>query len=212
MGTPTPAWVARTLSKPRFAPYLAASGNDPSAALRLYWWNLDISAAFHVPLHSIELALRNTLHHRLRTTYERADWWSSAPLTEHGQRKVAEARESLSRLGTHGRCADDLVAQLSFGFWVSLLSSTYHRTLWVPSLHRAFRRRGVQRRRLHSDLQYVLVLRNRIMHFEPIHHRHLAADHNTIYCLLALLSPELVAELRSRDRVPEILQQRDKLC
>lgn len=154
-----------------------------AAAVQLYWWNLDVSAAFHVPLHCVEVTLRNALHDQLRDLDGRAAWWEAKHLNDHGLRKIDEAYSALSRLGCTEPSPDDVVAQLPFGFWVSLLSGTYHQSLWIPALHRAFQRRPV-RRQLRSDFDHVLKLRNRIMHFEPIHYRHLAADHETIYRLL----------------------------
>jgi hypothetical protein len=105
--------------------------------------------------------------------------------------------------------ADDVVAQLTFGFWISLISGRYHRSLWIPTLHRVFL--GATRGVLHEDFQKILSLRNRIMHHEPIHHRHLEADHETIYRLLSRFSNELVHELASRDRVPKLLAGRPVL-
>lgn len=201
-----PAWVGAVLSRQRFEPYLVAAGGDAGAAVELEWWNLEVAAAFVVPLNRLELALRNALHPVLCTRFRRSDWWYSAPLDENGRRKVAEAKRALVRLQGRPEVADDLVAQLTFGFWISLVSSTYHRTLWVPALHRVFP--GVARRELHEDLRNVLVLRNRIMHHEPIHHRHLEADHATVYRLLEHLSPAIVGELTGRDGVPAVLARR----
>ncbi|WP_246170261.1 hypothetical protein [Pseudonocardia hierapolitana] len=168
-----------------------------------------MAAAFVVPLNRLELALRNALHRRLATRFSRPDWWRSAPLNENGRRKVAEAKRNLVRLQQRPEVPDDVVAQLTLGFWVSLLSGRYHRTLWTPALHRVFP--GADRGALHQDYDNVLVLRNRIMHHEPIHHRHLEADHATVYRLLRQLSPEVVEELLPRDRVPRLLAGRSAI-
>ncbi|WP_203923445.1 hypothetical protein [Rugosimonospora africana] len=75
--------------------------------------------------------------------------------------------------------ADDVVAELQFGFWTSLLSnhrgSQYGRLLWVPTLHRSFPHYHGRRRDLHDNYEAMRLLRNRIMHHEPIHHRDLMA-------------------------------------
>lgn len=68
-----PEWIREVLSTPRFAPYLARTNGDVEAAIRLYWWNVEISAAFCTPLHCLELALRNAMHERLRTRFDRVD-------------------------------------------------------------------------------------------------------------------------------------------
>lgn len=209
MSTQLPAWVDVVLSTPRFTPYLAATWGNATAAIELEWWNLEVAAAFVVPLNRLELALRNALHSSLAAKFSRQDWWHSAPLDVNGRRKVADAKRQLAQLQRRPEVPDDVVAQLTFGFWVSLISSRYHRTLWTPALHRVFP--GAARRALHQDFSNVLVLRNRIMHHEPIHHRHLDADHDTVYRLLGLLSPAIVAELELRDRVPDLLARRSAI-
>jgi hypothetical protein len=89
------SWVGAVLSRSRFAPYLAVTAGDAEAAVELEWWNLEVAAAFVVPLNRLELALRNALHSRLCTRYGRSDWWEVAPLDDDGQRKVAEAKRAL---------------------------------------------------------------------------------------------------------------------
>jgi hypothetical protein len=205
MNTEPAPWVSAVLSRPRFAPYLAAAEGNVEAAIELEWWNLQVASAFVVPLNRLELALRNALHPRLAERFRRSDWWETAPLDVNGLRKVADAKRALTQLRRPGS-ADDVVAQLTFGFWISLISGRYHRPLWVPTLHQVFP--GAARRVVHEEFQRILVLRNRIMHHEPIHHRHLEADHDTIYRLLGHLSKEIVHELLSRGCVPELLTSR----
>lgn len=207
-----PEWIRDVLSIPRFAPYLARTNGDVDAAIRLYKWNVEISAAFYTSLHCLELGLRNAMHDRLRTRFGRADWWVVAPLSDNGKRTVSSAVEKL--VGRSGRryTADDIVAELSFGFWVSLVSrgAAYDRTLWVPALHRAFPFYRGKRKPLHDNLLAMVLLRNRIMHHEPVHHRDLRADHAKIYRLLGYISPRMVKELETFDRVGEVLRRRDE--
>ncbi|WP_129666020.1 hypothetical protein [Phytoactinopolyspora endophytica] len=205
-----PEWIREVLSTPRFAPYLANSDGDVEAAIRLYWWNVEISAAFYTPLHCLELGLRNAVHDRLRIWFGRVDWWASAPLSDNGRRIVASAVRKVGERVGRSYTANDIVAELSFGFWVSLVSrgASYDRTLWVPALHRAFPYYQGGRKPLHDNLFAMVLLRNRIMHHEPIHHRHLHADHAKIYRLLGYLSPSMAKELEMLDRVSEVLQRR----
>ena len=202
-----PDWIRDALSVQRFAPYLARTGGDMSAAIKWYWWNVEISAAFYAPLHCLEVTLRNAVHRRMTVEFGRTDWWAVAPLNESGRRIVEDAR---SKLATRDRLrtAGDMVAELSFGFWVSLVSGAYHRSLWERGLHRAFPLYRGPRRHLHTDLQTMLLFRNRIMHHEPIHHRHLDADHRTILRVMRYTSPGIVDQLKSYDPVPVVLGRR----
>jgi hypothetical protein len=140
-----PKWIGSALSRARFAPYLAAKGGDLTAAIRLYWWNVEISSAFYPSLHCLEVAIRNAMHARLGAKFRHIDWWNVVPLRDNGRLLVAEAARKVRR---------------------------------------------------------------RIMHHEPIHHRHLKADHDTIYRLLSCVSPDLVAQLTPFDQVSKLLQER----
>lgn len=203
-----PDWIRDGLSAPRFAPYLVKTGGDLRAAIDLYWWNVTISAAFYAPLHCLEMALRNSIHQQLAVNFGRTDWWDAAPLNKSGLRIVSDTRSKLADRRARAVTDDDMVAELSFGFWVSLVSSTYHRTLWVPCLHKAFPFHRGKRGPLHRDLHTMLLFRNRIMHHEPIHHRHLEADHRTILRLLGYLSPAMAEQLKSYDQVEAVLRNR----
>lgn len=206
-----PEWIRDVLSTPRFASYLAASGNDIGKAINLYWWNMEVSAALYIPLHCLEVTLRNAMHTQLCSKYGRADWWVEAPLDGNGRRVVSAAEERLARLPGRGYTADDVLAKLTFGFWVSLLSrgAAYDRELWVPALHRAFPYFTRRRQELHTDLLDVLTLRNRVMHFEPVYRRDLWRDHARIYRLLGYISPKMVKELQAHDRTGDVLRRPD---
>jgi len=200
-------WIGKSLSEARFASYLAECGGDTAAAWRLYMWNIGISAAFYPLLHFVEITLRNSLHHELGIQFGRPDWWSVAPLNEHGERLVKQAQEKVPSPGSP-QYADDLVTELTFGFWVSLVSRTYDRVLWVPALHRAFPHYRGRRDALHAELKEVLWLRNRVMHYEPIHRRDLKADHAMIYRLFDHMSSGLTVAVRQIDQVPDVLRLR----
>ncbi|QMU74232.1 hypothetical protein GXP74_34145 [Streptacidiphilus sp. P02-A3a] len=203
-----PEWFTRGFSAPRLKPYLAAVGGDADAALRLYLWNTEVSGAFYGPLHWAEVILRNTLHDNLNTYFGPKVWWESAPLLDGTLRKIQDATTLCQRKHPRATTADDIVSELTFGHWVGLLASRYDRTLWVPTLHDAFPGYRGRRDHLHTRLQSLLKLRNRISHHEPIHHLPLEADHATIYEVLRYVNPDAARELRSYDQLPSILSQR----
>ncbi|GAA2298182.1 Abi family protein [Nonomuraea roseoviolacea subsp. roseoviolacea] len=203
-----PMWVERTFSAPRFGPYLNAFPGDWLTAWNLYRWNMEVSAAFYIPLQCLEISLRNAEHDRLRAHYGHDDWWRSAPLGRDQLGKVAKAENDACRKGDRRASPDDIVAELPFGFWASLLNRAHDRYLWVPVLHRAFPGYRGDRETLRDNFRSVVLLRNRIMHHEPIHHRHLTADHDKIYRLLGYIEPEVIVWARASDQVPEVLTRR----
>lgn len=204
-------WISGVLSSARLVPYLRLTEDSLSAALCLYWYNVQVSAAFYGPLHCLEIGLRNSLHERLQIMYGRDDWWAVAPLAFNGRRQVEDARCKFRKNGAASPTTDDMVAELTFGFWVSLLSSRYDRALWIPGLHLAFPNYRGPRKHLHRDLDYMRGFRNRIMHYEPIHHRRLEQDHATILRLLGYLSNDFAEVVRALDRVPDVLSRRAEL-
>ncbi|MBD9701032.1 hypothetical protein [Streptomyces caniscabiei] len=207
MSNRLPDWMARDLSLPRLRRYIRAAHGDARVAERLYWWNAEASAALVGPLHCLELALRNALHNALVRHHGRPDWWEAAPLNERSRGLVDSARRSCGRR-LRRTTPDDVVAELTLGFWVSLLSAGYDRHFWVPVLNSAFPHYRGPRGRLYHDLTSLALLRNRVMHHEPVHHRHLAADHDSIYRVLGYLSPEFAKEARAMDRFPDVLADR----
>lgn len=205
--TTAPAWFSEVLSPARFAPYVALTGGDIESARRLYAWNVEVSEAFYSPLHWFEVALRNSMHRSLASKWGRLDWWEAAPVNKVGRGLVDRACRKVIA-PKRVRTPDDVVAQLNLGFWVGLLSTDYDRTMWVPCLHKAFPHYRGPRSVLHGELDTLRLLRNRIMHHEPIHHRHLEADHRSLLQVISYLSADLTTELASQDRISGLLAVR----
>ncbi|MFF4785093.1 hypothetical protein ACFY3E_27750 [Streptomyces griseorubiginosus] len=214
-----PGWLEWLFSAPRMKPYLRATGGDPEAAMRLYRWNVEASEALYTPLHYVELAVRNALHGCLVLEHGRPDWWVAAPLDQGGLALVetargkcrAKERERARKQGRQVRpvTVDDVVAELTFGFWATLLVSRYDRVFWVPTLHRAFPYYSGRRDKLSDDLRALVRLRNRVMHHEPIHEEDLDAEHARIYRVLAALSPDLAKMVRAGDRFRSVLDGKE---
>jgi hypothetical protein len=206
-----PWTLENLLSEARLGPYLAATDGGLTAALRLYDWNTRVSSAFHEELHYVEVGLRNAMDCQL-TDWSRAlgaqsSWYSDPriPLKPPARSKVAIARANATRAAqpeVHGK----VVAELTFGFWWSLLSDEYNRRLWRPCLQFAFDG-PVRRARLHAELDELRRLRNRIAHHEPIHRRDLAADHQRLLDVAGRISPRLRVRIDTVGRVPELLRE-----
>lgn len=209
MSCDPPQWFEQVFASARLKPYRDVARADGTHPETLYLWNLEVSAAFYLTLSCLEVGLRNALHDQLRIKYGRPDWWRAAPLGPAEQVKVQQASDELQRRRPASpHSADDIVAGLSFGFSVALLRRRYDQSFWVPTLHRAFPGYHGDRETLRDNLQAMVKLRNRIMHHEPIHHRHLAADHAKIYRLISYVKPEVISWLRSHDPVPDVLAKR----
>ena len=157
----------------RLAPYAQVSGND-EAAVDLYQWNADVSAAFWRTLGHVEVLVRNALHREL-TEWSRhqhgTDRWYMAIdrlVSPQTRNDIGLARRRGTRNGrpeTPGR----VVAELNLGFWRFLLARRYDGTLWRYCMYRAFP--GQQRAQVERAIAALHVLRNRLGHHEPVHNR-----------------------------------------
>jgi len=65
--------LPHVLSTQRFATYLQARSHDRTHALTLYLWNIKISSAFLVPLHVLEVTLRNAIVEAIKGVH--GDTW-----------------------------------------------------------------------------------------------------------------------------------------
>ena len=153
------------------------NGNS-EMAMRLYAWNLELSAAMWGPMSVLEIALRNSIHDALRAGRVDDDWWNlaSIKLESREDKRIESALDKLAFANNYSPTADDVVGATSMGLWVGLLNVgvsrhpvyDYETKLW-PKIQSAFPNRGnLGRRQLHAKFNRLRVLRNRIAHHEPI--------------------------------------------
>ena len=205
------------LSPERMSTYLRAVRGNREKALRLYTWNTAISAAFYGPLQGLEVTLRNAMHRQLAGYYG-SEWYDN-PVVGLDTRclgRIEVARRAVENTG-HIVVPPRIVAALSFGFWVSLLGSggrivpagrkaDYEKTLWRPALRGAFPHcNPLIRKQVHSPLNDLRLLRNRIAHHEPIFARHLMEDHKRILDVTGWISPGTRAWIECYSRVVALL-------
>ncbi|HWB37128.1 MAG TPA: hypothetical protein VHA75_14015 [Rugosimonospora sp.] len=206
--------VRSTVSVERMAPYLAAADGDARQALRLYEWNSAVAASFHRLLEQLEIGLRNAVHRQMSLLMGLSTWWDKPGLVLANPcpAMIREARATVVRRGRTDIQPGDVVAALSFGFWVSMFSSgrsaNYEMTLWRPGLRHALPGYTGTRADLYLRLRSLRLLRNRVAHHEPIFRRHLAADHASVVGLLGDISPEFAAWVTGFDEVPAVLARR----
>jgi hypothetical protein len=199
------------------ATYIQAAGGDRKKALRLYTWNTAVSAAFYGPLQGLEVALRNAAHRQLSISYGPAWYDNPACGLDAGTLdRIDGARSSLNR-GKYPIDPPHMVAELPFGFWVSLLGKggrapapdtgkkDYEKTLWRKCLYKAFPYARLSRSQAHTPLDYLRTLRNRIAHHEPIFGRHLEADIRSIISVSGWICPKTADWIAHHSRVEELL-------
>jgi len=199
--------IERLISSDRLSRYNLLAAGDRTATIKHYEYNTRLSEAFYTPLQGLEICLRNSLSLEL-TALLGVTWYDNA----HGvfQHPVAEmivnAQHSLIQEGKLV-VASRMIAELNFGFWVSILGPRYDSTLWVPALRKAFPHRphGQERNAVHKAVNAIRRLRNRVAHHEPILHRKLDEDHDLVLKLISWCCPNTSTWVTVQSRLPAVL-------
>lgn len=213
------------ISEPRFARYLSHCGGDEAAALRLYAWNIEVSAALWGPISVLEIMLRNAMHNQMKQG--RSDeWWDLTYLASKEQNAVERAIEKAREVTGYQPNADQVVGSTSFGLWVGLTgvgearnpTFDYESKIWQPRLRHAFPLLGaVRKRQLHDELQRIKAMRNRIAHHESIFN----APHDEVLGLIVSVAgyvdADISAFIAATERVDLVVSRRavaltDGLC
>ncbi|MEX1108803.1 MAG: hypothetical protein WEC00_07840 [Dongiaceae bacterium] len=186
-----------SLSKARFARYLTEANGDEQKALKLYFWNVKLSQSLYLPLQTWEVCLRNKLNAFLSWKFN-SKWpfdikRAIRQLNARDKQKVADAIERQERDRGKGNVSTDaIVADLSVGFWVSLLTAGYDpKFAWRYNLTRVFPNATKEwdREAAHTDCDLLLNARNRVAHHEPIYHLDLKGVHEAALRTLRGMCP-----------------------
>lgn len=133
---PFPA-IETALSPSRLTPYRTFfKARTDSEVVCAFQWNQTVAASLWPLVSLVELSLRNRVHSCFSTMYGASpsnDWYlgSKFPVTQSLTRKVDDVRIVKDSSGnlTYQQ-TDDVVASLSFGFWVEALRLTPQNQRW----------------------------------------------------------------------------------
>lgn len=166
--------VKGAISDPRLERYRPKDGTDQETVVN-YFWNISLCEALYPSLNALEITLRNAIHQAATNSYGTEFWFDQPEVLK--QRQPGQVQAARYRLTERGRphTAGRIIAELSFGFWTTLMSDPYHSPFWMPGKARllkdafphmtnARRIRGDVHRRYDTQ-RY---LRNRVFHFEPV--------------------------------------------
>ena len=147
-----------------------------SDVIGAYHWNLLICQTLYPFIHSVEVALRNSIH-KAATEKFKTEFWFDIVVTDGKSRSILEdTKNNLSRRFDNVS-ASDIVAALTFGFWTALIKQkTYAdfrnpNRLWpdlFPSVFPYFPRGENERRHVSDRFEEIKLIRNRLFHHEPI--------------------------------------------
>jgi hypothetical protein len=187
-----------------------ASGHDEDRALALYVWNARLGESFHLPIQAVEIALRNRVNDVLTVCYG-AEWWKDANFLAVADRKQISSLDEVKQRITRRNgpmVTGQIVAGLSFGFWVSSLDRRFNPTVWSAHLRRGFPHlpHGVKRGDLQTAVRSIADFRNRIWHHEPIFKDNISERYSHCMKTLGWLCPTKVAWIRPQCAVMAVLR------
>ena len=176
------AHIETWLSAPRYGKYLdSAKGND-EIAFNLYLWNTGLAQAVLKDVSFFEVALRNAYDRAISSAWSGEAHWlfdDSSPIrrpilrtNKRGQVNDANRlnRNSIDRLrsGLRGdTTADDVISNLTLGFWAHMTDRNHERDLWIPAVHKVWPK-GTNRVDLNDRIAGINVVRNRAAHHEHL--------------------------------------------
>jgi hypothetical protein len=165
--------IETTVSPARLARFMPEAKGDKHLALRLLIWNARLCESFYIPTQFAEVAARNAIQQPVRRRFS-ATWYESAGflnllpprLRDEIDRVVLEEKSVRGLTFT----PDHVVAGLSFGFWLSLLTSRYDRQLWANGVRGSFPHLPRQHGRddIYKALDKLRRFRNKIAHHSAI--------------------------------------------
>ena len=185
--------IPHVLSQPRFATYLQNSNNDKDKALALYQWNLELTSAFIVPLHILEISLRNAVVESLEIVHT-TNWpWNQGLIRRLPNPKVgySPARDLSNVANMKNPTMGKVVAELKFVFWEKMFTKRHDNRLWNNHIMTSFPNAPVSmttaeiRSKIYEDISIIRKLRNRIAHHEPIFIRNTQDDFDKIHELIS---------------------------
>ncbi len=193
--------------------YFILYPNDESRAVKHYQSNIKLTEAFYTSLSVLEVALRNALSRELKTMTGRDDWYAifaNTPGLTNLNKYITQASKQIT--GRHEQITSSkIIAELTLGFWVSLLNAEYERLLW-KDLRRAFPyipKKDRKRKNVSAPLNRFRAFRNRVFHNESIcwNMKKVQEIHDELLLVLEWINKDLPEWLTEIDRFENVQEQ-----
>ena len=193
--------------------YFILYPNDESRAVKHYQSNIKLTEAFYTSLSVLEVALRNALSRELKTMTGRDDWYvifANTPGLTNLNKYITQASKQIA--GRHEQITTSkIIAELTLGFWVSLLNAEYERLLW-KDLRRAFPyipKKDRKRKNVSAPLNRFRAFRNRVFHNESIcwNMKKVQEIHDELLLVLEWINKDLPEWLKEIDRFENVQEQ-----
>lgn len=206
-----------TISKPRLTRYLKEANGNNGHALLLYHWNSLLSQCLYLHLQMWEISLRNKMNSFLCWKYGPRWFEDARALRAFGKADNEKLSKTILRQLQNRKSSltvDQIVADLSAGFWVSLLSARYDVPFtWRYNLTGRVFTHGqpIERQEASDTCGRLLDLRNRVAHHEPIFHLDLVALRTDLERILESLCSATQEYLKSTCSFEDVWASRPKM-
>jgi hypothetical protein len=187
---------------------------DRHYCLRLYVWNARLCEEFYLPCQMAEVAVRNAIHSTLTRRFS-TKWFDNAGFTS---RLVVKYRDELQRVvGNQTKVRgvslteDHIVAELTFGFWVHLLTARYEDLLWQGGMFRSFPHAGaLERQHVHDKVDQLRHFRNKVAHHFAIFDQRPVVENRNLMELVEMICPETAWLIRQLANPAKIISAKPR--
>ena len=170
------------LSAPRYKRYLEVADGDDSSALDLYLWNIGLAQSVLRDVSFFEVALRNSYNRAIAKSFGGDDHWlfdETSPIRKpilrtNKRGQINDANRINRNIIDHLRAGlrdnatpDDVVSNLTLGFWAHMTDRNHERVLWIPILHKVWPK-GASRSDINERITRINSVRNRAAHHEHL--------------------------------------------
>lgn len=203
--------LERLFSGERLSTYIAYCDGNLGAAIELYRWNAEVTAAFWEPIGHLEVALRNTLSAQLAARHLRLGreaTWLADPNRELSGRAQSDITAARARVRRKGKCASEgqTISELSFGFWRFLITKKLT-GLW-PDLASAFPHAPDRKREtIEKPIARLHDFRNRLAHHQRIWNRDPQERYRDLLAIAGYIDPGLPGWIGATSTVPHLLSR-----
>ena len=205
--------LSGAFSSQRLEKYINLYNGDVMKVAAHYKANIALSESLYTSLSVFEVTLRNALSKELERMMGRKDWYSVFPSNPALKSVTSEVTVAIRHISQRGEMVspDKIIAELTFGFWVTLLNSEYELSLW-KSLRLAFPhmpKKDRKRKNVSSPCNALRKLRNRVFHHESIcwDLDYITDIHNRLVMVLGWINKDMPSWLDEVDHFCKVVDE-----
>ena len=191
--------IEKFLSEERLKPYLLKCNNNKILALKLYYLYMSINESLYFPLQNVELIMRNSFYNSIALKYGK-DWILEKDYLLTGLSRKKDLLQKQLDFVYQEKITpniNDIISNVSFGFWTTFLDDDYEVEIWRPCLRKLFnaiyinQKDTLIRKEIRNKLKEIKKIRNRVFHHENLINFNLYNCFQEIINFIMLLSNEL---------------------